>query len=472
MAPGPATSRDLKNLQEAIKYNPSLFEALRDELTIDPVGVTINRQRVTKLGEGTCGVVYKIHCRGQWVALKIDKNLHQEKIFLANIINGGDYIVAKAFEKEESSRLQALMGIEYSSLGGKVLMSELCEGGDWSENRSDDRDIIEADLIPLIFVVKAFHDKNIVHRDIKSGNILVTKNGELKVGDYGSAENLDLPSSFNENLIGSPLYIAPEALLLRLSLGGYRNNPEVYIKNGRAGDLKMCDCWALGMTLCEKILHEHPYHIFAKKYIKTLPDLFEVNELILKDPEAWKTFISRELKKVDPPLGQLLRTAIEVLLEPNASKALSIDGVLDKLSELSKLNATNMAEYEKLYKKSNEQAARELEQKRGLEEKLMSVVETEQKERESKEEETNPKIASGTVTQQTDPSVSPLGIKKERSPVLDAVSNVGPSRVGDRIPIISILSGVGDEMVVEGILGTSQQPGLSSSKTPTLGLKK
>lgn len=58
--------------------------------------------------------------------------------------------------------------------------------------------------------IKHLHDRKILHRDIKSQNIFVTKDGKMKVGDFGVAKVLSSTKSKAKTVIGTPYYLAPE----------------------------------------------------------------------------------------------------------------------------------------------------------------------------------------------------------------------------------------------------------------------
>lgn len=69
----------------------------------------------------------------------------------------------------------------------------------------------------LVLAVKELHSKNVLHRDIKLSNILVskdlqTKRLQVKLADFGSAKILASPTAKHEFSIGTMGFMAPEAL--------------------------------------------------------------------------------------------------------------------------------------------------------------------------------------------------------------------------------------------------------------------
>jgi len=88
----------------------------------------------------------------------------------------------------------------------------------------------------------AAHSIGVVHRDIKPGNILLTRDGRVKVGDFGVAKGIGENTELTRAgaTVGSPAYMAPEQLR-----GG-----EV---DGRA------DLFSLGVVLYELLLGRRPF---------------------------------------------------------------------------------------------------------------------------------------------------------------------------------------------------------------------
>ena len=80
--------------------------------------------------------------------------------------------------------------------------------------------------------INYIHSKNVIHRDIKSQNIFLMKNGDVKIGDFGIAKSLTKTNSNAMTIIGTPYYFSPEII------------------NGEPYNYKT-DIWSLGVVLYE-----------------------------------------------------------------------------------------------------------------------------------------------------------------------------------------------------------------------------
>ncbi len=95
---------------------------------------------------------------------------------------------------------------------------EYADGGDLQQllNRhKDNGTFMDEDealgyFVQICLGLKHIHDKSIVHRDIKSPNVFLTKDGLVKLGDFGVAKTLDHTAAMAQTQIGTPYYLSPE----------------------------------------------------------------------------------------------------------------------------------------------------------------------------------------------------------------------------------------------------------------------
>ncbi|XP_061467761.1 serine/threonine-protein kinase Nek9 isoform X1 [Rhineura floridana] len=93
---------------------------------------------------------------------------------------------------------------------------EYCNGGNLYDKilRQKDKLFEEEMVIWYLFqiasAVSCIHREGILHRDIKTLNIFLTKANLIKLGDYGLAKKLNSEYSMAETLVGTPYYMSPE----------------------------------------------------------------------------------------------------------------------------------------------------------------------------------------------------------------------------------------------------------------------
>ena len=58
--------------------------------------------------------------------------------------------------------------------------------------------------------MKHVHDRKVIHRDLKTQNIFLTKEGNVKLGDFGIAKPLMLTLDKIKTVVGTPYYMSPE----------------------------------------------------------------------------------------------------------------------------------------------------------------------------------------------------------------------------------------------------------------------
>lgn len=93
----------------------------------------------------------------------------------------------------------------------------------------------------MVLAIKHVHDRKILHRDLKSGNVFLTKDGIVKLGDFGIARMLDQTAGFAETVVGTPYYLSPE--IVQAQEYNYKT-----------------DVWSLGVILFEMCALQPPFN--------------------------------------------------------------------------------------------------------------------------------------------------------------------------------------------------------------------
>ncbi|XP_064355568.1 serine/threonine-protein kinase TAO2 isoform X2 [Dromaius novaehollandiae] len=133
------------------------------------------------------------------------------------------------------------------------------------------------------------HSHNMIHRDVKAGNILLTEPGQVKLGDFGSASIVAPANSF----VGTPYWMAPE-VILAMDEGQY---------DGKA------DVWSLGITCIE--LAERKPPLFNMNAMSALYHIAQNESPVLQAShwsEYFRNFVDSCLQKIpqDRPTSDVL----------------------------------------------------------------------------------------------------------------------------------------------------------------------
>lgn len=185
--------------------------------SLQPGTIIAGRYEVIKcLGAGSMGLVYCCRHReltGHTVAVKVlFPEVAQDPVASARFRN-------EIFASYRVSHTNVVRAFEFIKDGDIIAYSmEYVEGGDLadrlnSKNKIDIHDGIDF-LMQMAAGVQAIHDAGIVHRDLKPENILISREGVVKIADFGIARTGGAPRlTEHGGVVGTLDYVAPEYLL-------------------------------------------------------------------------------------------------------------------------------------------------------------------------------------------------------------------------------------------------------------------
>ena len=138
-----------------------------------------------------------------------------------------------------------------------------------------------------LYGLRFAHKKNVVHRDIKPGNVLLSRRGEIKLTDFGIAsDDSDDRTTKDGVILGTPSYMPPEQF-----------------KNSSGVDQR-ADIYALGVMLYEMVTGTKPYTA-------------ESQEEMYEKARRGKYASPRKLDKQIPPV---ICKLIKKMMAPKASR--------------------------------------------------------------------------------------------------------------------------------------------------------
>ena len=210
--------------------------------------MSLNYKVIQQLGEGSFGKAFLCKresddslCVIKQILIEgLDKkekdDVLNESIILAKL----DHLnIIKFFEVFESNKPKHMVNI----------VTEYADGGDLSEKikekKNKNNNFTESEILDyftqICLAIKHIHEKKIIHRDLKSGNIFLMKNGLVKLGDFGISKRFQKTMDKAKTFIGTPYYLSPEII------------------NGKPYDSKS-DIWSLGVLLYEMMTFKMPFN--------------------------------------------------------------------------------------------------------------------------------------------------------------------------------------------------------------------
>lgn len=234
-------------------------------------------RKISKLGEGSFGEVFKVlevstGCVFVSKEVQLDHLDEQTVLQLFTEVKVLEalhhpYVISiKESYRTESNKL--VMILEHAS-GGDLKDLIRSRKGEMYEEKQ-----LGKWMLQLSLAVKFAHDNKVLHRDIKSSNVFIAGNGDLKLGDFGMARGLQSKDEEAFGFAGTPLYIAPE------------------IFSRRPYSFK-ADVWSLGIIFYELACLALPFNeynlpsLIIKIVKEEIPQLPERYSMPLRELLTW-----------------------------------------------------------------------------------------------------------------------------------------------------------------------------------------
>jgi len=257
-----------------------------------------NYKIIEKIGKGSFGIVYKA------------KRINEPLIYVIKQISLNGLTDFQINQVKTEAKILSLIKSNYVvkyydsffENGDLNIVMEYCDNGDLCNYLSKQKQPLKEDLIWQIFIkitlgLTAIHKMKILHRDLKTLNIFLKKDMEIKIGDLGVAKELN-QASFASTIIGTPYYLSPEMC-----------EDKPYNQKS--------DVWALGCILYELCTYRHPFNASNHGAL--------ILKILNADPDPILAIYSSKLQKL---VNQILEKNCEK--RPNCWDILNTPIVVEK----------------------------------------------------------------------------------------------------------------------------------------------
>ncbi|UJR26998.1 hypothetical protein I4U23_008305 [Adineta vaga] len=202
------------------------------------------------LGDGKYGKVYLAQdtYSGKKFAVK---EIPMRNPNYTEVLENEIKILSTLNHKNIVSYYGSAIGSNKDGLVFQVIM-EYVDGGSLSKHlkmKPFSEESIQNYTRQLLEGVQYLHENRILHRDIKSANILLNFKGEIKIADFGTSKRLAGLHLCTEDIVGTPPYMCPDVVVVPVM--GY--GPEV-------------DIWSVGCTVIEMATGKSPFHNIANQF--------------------------------------------------------------------------------------------------------------------------------------------------------------------------------------------------------------
>ncbi|KAL9103002.1 MAG: hypothetical protein Q9163_001922 [Psora crenata] len=279
-----ATGPRQKEARMSSMTEGQVMERLKQVVSKDDPSVSYSKQK--KIGQGASGSVYVARinehavspvarrlyktqgARTQVAIKQMDLRNQPRKELIVNEI-----IVMK--ESSHPNIVNFLDSFLQESNNELWVVMEFMEGGALTDVIDNNPHITEAQISTICNEtckgLAHLHEQSIIHRDIKSDNVLLDARGNVKITDFGFCAKLTDQKNKRATMVGTPYWMAPEVV------------------KQKEYDSKV-DMWSLGIMAIEMIESEPPY--LNEEPLKALFLIATNGTPRLKNPDT----LSRELK--------------------------------------------------------------------------------------------------------------------------------------------------------------------------------
>ncbi|RKO99209.1 hypothetical protein CXG81DRAFT_14824 [Caulochytrium protostelioides] len=276
--PAAAAARPLKKKKDPRLSQMSesqIMERLRK--VVSPGDPTQRFAKVKKVGQGASGSVYlarRISTQGT-VAIKQMDLAHQPR---------KELIVNEILVMKESQHPNIVNYLDSFLVKHELwVVMEFMEGGPLTDIIEANAGMSERNIATItreaLQGLAHLHSRQIIHRDIKSDNVLLDISGHVKITDFGFCAKLTADKGKRATMVGTPYWMAPEV-----------------VKQKEYG--AKVDVWSLGIMAIEMIEGEPPY--LEEEPLKALYLIATNGTPALKNPErlhaTFKNFLGRCLE--------------------------------------------------------------------------------------------------------------------------------------------------------------------------------
>lgn len=261
-------------------------------------GHTVHRYlRGKMLGKGGFAKVY--HCT----------SLDTNRSYAVKVVQKANLVKSRARQKLQAEiKIHRLLKhkhvCEYKHFfedkSNCYILLELCQNQSMNELLKRRKRLTEPEvkyyLSQILLSVQYMHKLNVIHRDLKLGNLFLDKQLRVKVGDFGLATKLSASDEKRKTICGTPNYIAPEVI---------EGDKE---KRGHSFEV---DVWSMGVICYTLLVGKPPYES---------KDVKSTYQRILRNEYSFPSHI---------PISEHARHLISSMLQTRPDQRPSLETIID-----------------------------------------------------------------------------------------------------------------------------------------------